>query len=101
MGKAKNRIYSEAGAALRAYYCYLVFNLIITLSFPKSYESDISSTSSPSSARGYSTSQIIGICFALAQKLDRSHSLSVIIAKDTMNNKRLLRKRSTTTEIII
>jgi hypothetical protein len=84
--KERAEDFPESAPALRGYYCYLILSLILTPSFTRDYDSDISSTSSLSFTRDYSASQIIQICFTIAQKLDRTHSLSGNIAKDVKHN---------------
>lgn len=74
--------YSANAPALRSYYCYLLLNLILTPTFSRDHDSDISSTSSLSFTREYSSRQVVQICFSIVQKLDRSHSLSSDLVKD-------------------
>lgn len=73
-----------SSAAIKAYFCYLIFNLLVAPSFSKEKDGNSLSTSTISFNRDYSSSQIIEICFSLAQKLDRSHVLSDVIPQDTL-----------------
>jgi hypothetical protein len=67
--KAKG--HPHIAAAVRAYYCYLVFNLI---------------DQTPSFRRGEVERRIIDSCFRLAQRVDRTGSLTKAITTDTLDN---------------
>ena len=83
--KQKTEAHSDAGAALRSYYCYLIFSLLIEPSYSNPYDSP-SISSSLSFASNYSLSHLIDISFGLAVKLDRSHSLNDAITANIVKD---------------